>query len=333
MSKFWTTPSSWPRPIPNYTPLAQALLKVGAATVLDWRDTDVIAEPRRVPDSKATVLDRVEVHDVLSRLAPDSYRAQRTFERGTGRSDWQISADQMLEARSLQTAANETARLSICRVRQAQERLIGDLSAGKVRAACLRAPAELSVVLPGSFAVLSADKYFSACRMPAGAADALLTDAPIYILSADLALHYPPGPGLLSGVLTEGLFGSLSTFWTSPSSLDLGEVASGRDGAGDGAMDENAKATADDIGLTRENTHEARAISDGEGGSGPRGEGGRNIVKALQAEFGDDLGRTNRDWDRALKAVDTWRKENKGARLTKDWRRSIVRIWAPKRLK
>lgn len=224
MSKFWTTPSSWPRPILDYTPLAQALLKVGAATVLDWRDTDVIAEPRRVPDSKATVLDRVEVHDVLSRLAPDSYRAQRSFERGTGRSDWEISAVQMLEARSLQAAANEAARLAVCRVQQAQERLIGDLSVGKVRAVCLRAPAELIAVLPGSFAVLSADRYFSACRMPSGAADALLIDAPIYVLSDDLALHYPPGPGLLSGVLTEGLFGSLPSFWRSPSSSDRGEV-------------------------------------------------------------------------------------------------------------
>lgn len=329
MSNFWTNPSSWPRPIPNYTPLAQALLKVGAATVLDWRDTDVIAELRRVPDSRATVLDRIEIHDVLSRLAPDTYRAQRTFERGTGRSDWEITTDQMLGARSLQAAANEAARLAICRVRQAQERLIGDLSAGKVRAACLKAPAELSVALPGSFAVLSADRYFSECRMPAGAADALLTDAPIYILSEDLALHYPPGPGLLSGVLTEGLFGPLPTFWTSPSSLDLGEVASGRDGAGDGAVDENAKATPDDIGLTRENIHEARAINTGEGGSGRRGEMRRNLRAALQAEFGDELGRSRRDMGRALNAVAAWHRRNPSARVPDEpnWPRMIYRIW------
>lgn len=45
---------------------------------------------------------------------------------------------------------------------------------------------------------------------------------------------------------------------------ERGEVATGRDGPGAGVLDGNAKATAAEIGLSRKDVHEARAIRDAE---------------------------------------------------------------------
>lgn len=45
---------------------------------------------------------------------------------------------------------------------------------------------------------------------------------------------------------------------------DRGEVATGRDGPGAGVVDDNAKATAADIGLRRDEIHEARKLRDAE---------------------------------------------------------------------
>jgi hypothetical protein len=45
---------------------------------------------------------------------------------------------------------------------------------------------------------------------------------------------------------------------------ERGEVSSGRNGPGAGVLNGNAKATAKEIGLTRKEIHEARAIRDAE---------------------------------------------------------------------